>query len=91
MIEAKSTSTTNPETERDFGMLGRFKKLKPKALDLTIEGIIMYSRNKTGSWIKNLRDKKFKAMMESTRNQKRHRKKGFWIGLTRFTSFECRN
>ena len=46
MIEAKSTSTTNPETERDFGMLGRFKKLKPKALDLTIEGIIMYSRTK---------------------------------------------
>ena len=77
MIEAKSTSTTNPEAERDFGMLGRFKKLKPKALDLTIEGIIMYSRNKTGSWIKSLPDKKFKAMMESTRKSKKAQKERF--------------
>ena len=72
MIEAKSTSTTNPEAERDFGMLGCFKKAK--ALDLTIEGITMYSRNKTGSWIKNLPDKKFKAMMESTRKSKKAQK-----------------
>ena len=53
MIEVKLISTTNAEAERDFGMLDGFKKLKPRALDLTIEGIIMYSRNKTGSWIKN--------------------------------------
>ena len=52
MIEAKSTSPTNAEAEKDFGMLDHFKKLKPKTLDLTVEGIIMYSRNKTGSWIK---------------------------------------
>ena len=77
MKEAKSTSTTNAEAERDFGMLDRFKKLKPKALDLTIEGIIMYSRNKTGSWIKNLPDKRFKAVMESARKSKKAQKEKF--------------
>ena len=58
MIMAKSTSITNAEAERDLGMLHYFKKLKPKALHLTIGGIIMYSRSKAGSWIKNLPDNK---------------------------------
>ena len=45
--QCKSVPTTNAEAERDFGMLDRLKKLKSKALDLTIEGIIMHQRNKT--------------------------------------------
>ena len=37
----------------------------------------MYSRNKTGSWIKNLPDKKFKAVMESARKSKKAQKEKF--------------
>ena len=45
--QTKSVATTNVESERDFGMLDRLMKLKPKALDLAYEGNILYIRNKT--------------------------------------------
>ena len=77
MIMAKSTSIANAEAERDLGMLHYFKKLKPKALHLTIGGIIMYSRSKAGSWIKNLPDNKFRNMMESARKSKKAQKEKF--------------
>ena len=34
MIKAKSTSTTNAEAKRDFGMLDCFKKLKPNTFQI---------------------------------------------------------
>ena len=40
--------------QNDFGMLDRLKKLKSKALDLTIEGIIMCQQNKTKNWLGKL-------------------------------------
>ena len=45
--QIKSVATTNVESDRDFGMLDRLMKLKPKALDLAYEGNILYIRNKT--------------------------------------------
>ena len=42
ILQYKSVPTTNAEAERDFEMIDHLKKLKPKALDLTTEGIIMY-------------------------------------------------
>ena len=38
--EIQSVATTNIDPERDFRMLDRFMKLKPKALDLAFEGNI---------------------------------------------------
>ena len=43
---AKSVPATNADAERDFGMLDRLMKIKPKALDIVYEGIIMFNRNK---------------------------------------------
>ena len=48
--ETKRVATTNIDPERDFGMLDRLMKLKPKALDLAYKGNIMYVRNKTSEW-----------------------------------------
>ena len=50
--EAKNVPTTNAAAERDFGMLDRLMKSKPKALDLVYEGIIMYTTNHTKEWRK---------------------------------------
>ena len=58
--ETKSVATTNIDPERDFGMLDRLMKLKPKALDLGYEGNIMYVRNKTSEW----RDKLSKEKLD---------------------------
>ena len=48
--EAKSVPTTNVLAERDFGMLDRLMRSKPKALDIVYEGIIMFKLNKTKQW-----------------------------------------
>ena len=42
-VESASVPTTNAASERDFGMLDRLMKLKPKALDLVYEGMITVS------------------------------------------------
>ena len=52
-------------------MLDLFNKLKLKTLDLTIEEIIMYSRTKTSSLIKDLPDKNFKVMIEPVRKSRK--------------------
>ena len=51
-------------------MLDRLKKLKPKDLHLTTEGIIMFSKNNTEGWLKNLDDEKMRLVMECARKSK---------------------
>ena len=48
--EAMTVSTRNADPERDFGMLDRLMRVKPKALDLVYEGVIMSRKNKTAKW-----------------------------------------
>ena len=43
---------TNVCTKRDLGMLDYRMKLKPKATDFAIEGLIMFKANSTARWIK---------------------------------------
>ena len=45
--ESMGAPRNNSNPERDFGILDRLKKLKPKALDITYEGMIMFTRNNT--------------------------------------------
>ena len=45
--ESKAVPATNANPERDFGMLDRLMMLKPKALEIIYEGIIMFTRNNT--------------------------------------------
>ena len=42
--------TSNVVSEQDFGLLDALVKLKPKALDIVKEGVIMYKLNKTKEW-----------------------------------------
>ena len=45
--ESMGVPTTNANPERDFGILDRLMKLKPKALDIIYEGMIKFTRNST--------------------------------------------
>ena len=75
--QCKSVPTTNAEAERDFGMLDRLKKLKPKALDLTIEGIIMCQQNKTKNWHDKLSTDALEKVMASARKSKKMQKEQY--------------
>ena len=72
--QTESVATTNVESERDFGMLDRLMKLKPKALDLAYEGNILYIRNKTNEWRKKLTPEELdKALDFATKSKSRQK------------------
>ena len=65
--ESVSFPTTNANPEQDFGMLDRLMKLKPKALDIVYEGIIMLTANNTRSWHDCLPKEQFDITMDFAR------------------------
>ena len=68
--ETKNVEKSNVKAERDFGMLDYQMKLKPKATDFAIEGIIMFKANKTGDWRGKLTDEKRMKFLEIARKSK---------------------
>ena len=72
--ETKSVATTNIDPERDFGMLDRLMKLKPKALDLAYEGNIMHVRNKTSEWRNKLSKEKLDKALDFAKKSKSKQK-----------------
>eukprot|EP00112_Aurelia_sp_Birch-Aquarium-sp1_P013961 Seg299.3 transcript_id=Seg299.3/GoldUCD/mRNA.D3Y31 product="hypothetical protein" protein_id=Seg299.3/GoldUCD/D3Y31 len=71
MEETKSVKKSNVLAERDFGMLDHLMKLKPKATDFAIEGLLMFKANKTADWRANLSEEKRAKMMEVARKSKK--------------------
>ena len=49
--ETASVPTTNVSPERDFAILDRLLREKPNANLVAIEAMMMYSQNKTSSWL----------------------------------------
>ena len=49
--ETASVPTTNVAPERDFAILDRLMQEKPKASHVALESMILYSHNKTSSWL----------------------------------------
>ena len=77
--QTKSVATTNVESERDFRMLDRLMKLKPKALDLEYEGNILYIRNKTNEWRNKLTPQELDKSLEFAKKSKsKQRDSYFW-------------
>ena len=72
--EASSVSTTNAAAERDFAMLDRLKRSKPRALDIVYEGMTMFSLNKTNHWRDGLSKNILHKAMEFARKSKQHQK-----------------
>ena len=69
--ETKNVEKSNVKSERDFGMLDYQMKLKPKATDFAIEGIIMFKANKTGDWREKLSEEKKSKFLEIARKSKK--------------------
>ena len=66
-----SVPTTNANPEQDFGMLDRLMKLKPKALYILHEGIIMFTTNNTRGWCDRLPKDQFDIAMGLARESKK--------------------
>ena len=75
--QTKSVATTNVESERDFGMLDRLMKLKPKALDLAYEGNILYIINKTNQWRNKLTLEELDKVLEFAKKSKYKQKASY--------------
>ena len=75
--QTKSVATTNVESERDFGMLDRLMKLKPKALDLAYEGNILYIRNKANEWRNKLTPEELDKALEFAKKSKSRQKTSY--------------
>ena len=49
--ESKSVPNSNTASERDFAKLDRLLREKPNATTLALEGLILFSNNKTAAWL----------------------------------------
>ena len=51
--ETKSVPKSNVVPERDFAMLDRLMTQKPNATYIALESLLLYSHNKTATWLEN--------------------------------------
>ena len=76
--ESMGVPTTNANPERDFGILDRLMKLKPKALDIIYEGMIMFTRNNTSKWRDSLSKEELTKAMKFARESKSKQKQLYY-------------
>ncbi|CAG2205626.1 unnamed protein product [Mytilus edulis] len=69
-VESTTVATTNIVSERDFANLDRLRREKPNANTIALEGIILFSNNKTLRWLDDMNVEKkaevFKIAREKT-------------------------
>eukprot|EP00112_Aurelia_sp_Birch-Aquarium-sp1_P004645 Seg1526.2 transcript_id=Seg1526.2/GoldUCD/mRNA.D3Y31 product=Spindlin-4 protein_id=Seg1526.2/GoldUCD/D3Y31 len=75
--ESKSVQKSNVLSERDFGMLDHLMKMKPKATDMAIEGLIMFKVNDTAEWRSKLSKEQRTNFMEIARKSKKDQREKF--------------
>ena len=68
ITETKSVPTTNVISERDFAKFDRFLRKKPNASTLSLEAMIMFTNNKTASWLNSKTDKDREEIMRQARS-----------------------
>ena len=68
IAETKSVPTTNVISERDFAKFDRFLREKPNASTLSLEAMIMFTNNKTASWLNTKTSKEREELMKKARN-----------------------
>ena len=85
---ASNVPTTNIVSGRDFGSLELLLKMKPAASAKGLESLIMWTNNKTSSWLRTLTDaektnvfheaRKDKKLKPDVRKGKSRLEKGDW-------------
>lgn len=66
--DSATVSTTNIVSERDFANFDRLKREKPNANTIALEGMILFTNNKTLRWLDSMEPEK-KAIILSTARQ----------------------
>ena len=67
MKETESVPCTNVDCERDFGMLDRIMREKPRAYACAFEGMILFCKNGTSKWMKGMNEASVKEVCEKAR------------------------
>ena len=62
--ETASVPTTNAAPERDFAVLDRLMREKPNASQITLESMILFSNNKSYSWLEHKHVRKEKNSLK---------------------------
>lgn len=65
--ETASVPTTNVSPERDFAVLDRLLREKPNAHLVALEAMILFSHNKTSSWMEQLTYDEREKLLQSAR------------------------
>ena len=65
--ETKSVPTTNVTPERDFAVLDRLMTQKPNATYIALESLLLYSHNKTATWLESKTIEEKKRLMHAAR------------------------
>lgn len=68
-IESKPVATTNIVSERDFTNLDRLRREKPNANTIALEGIILFSNNKTLQWLTKMKSEKKSCDYENNKGE----------------------
>ena len=66
--EACDVPTTNVSPERDFAVLDRYLQEKPNARTVALEATLMFSHNKTSTWIEQLSYSQREQLMKTARS-----------------------
>lgn len=67
VAETKSVPNSNTISERDFAKLDRLLREKPNASTLSLEGLILFSNNKTASWLQQKSLEEREALFRNAR------------------------
>ena len=65
--ETKSVPKTNVTPERDFAVLDRLMTQKPNATYIALESLLLYSHNKTATWLENKTIEEKKRLLHAAR------------------------
>ena len=66
--ETKSVPKTNTVSERDFAKLDRLLREKPNATTLSLEAMILFTNNKTASWLRAKPNEEVRELMQKARS-----------------------
>ena len=75
--ETASVPNTNTISERDFAKLDRLLREKPNATTLSLESMILYSNNKTASWLHSKSSQERAVLITAARSKAREFRKIF--------------
>jgi len=95
IAESASVPTTNTSPEWDFAILDRYLREKPNANLVALEALILFSHNKTSSWLDKLSCEERKALFQAARSLAPSIKERFEIrqqeiALKRQEDLKCR-